>query len=487
MGQIKIWQGKWNETCVSSSNLTENQAKKPAIREIMEYTDQRALSTLIVAGAKTPYDLRVGTTDGVPKTKIGKIPQGQEVGDRGYRYKIMGRIQIPSVINSQVGSTAADGTFVLSMKDNYLTPGMNTKFYSDWFYARVISYTGSAGNYLYTFRGVNETLFDYAVHVAPMQGEKLAFGAYTSFSEGSLRGYGRTHYPSTFINFMTIQRKAIAITGSALTDVTWVEFNGKQGWFWTEQAQQNLQFMMENEHQKFDGLTTMKDSAGNLRTVSYDIDQETGFEIVAGDGLIPQILGGNDFYASGAEGNFTLDDLKDMMTMLEKKSAQVYGNIWYVITGTDGYVNAQEILKDAAYNDYGVRQQAGVAADIEVGGNFDRFKFAGNMLIFVKHPLWDDENRWFERGSDGKLLRSKMLLFIDARMRAGNTSNMEILTKGAYGINRSMVTAYLNGMTGMDGKTAFSSVDAISYEMLKEDMIVCYDTTGCGIIRAPQY
>jgi len=82
----------------------------------MEYADGRALSTLIVSGAKSPWDLRTGDTDAI-KTQIGKIPDGHQIGDHGMRYKVMGRIQAPAVVVAQVGSTNADGTFVLTMKD----------------------------------------------------------------------------------------------------------------------------------------------------------------------------------------------------------------------------------------------------------------------------------------------------------------------------------------------------------------------------------
>ena len=60
---------------------------------------------------------------------------------------------------------------------------------------------------------------------------------------------------------------------------------------------------------------------------------------------------------------------------------------------------------------------------------------------------------------------------------------MEILAKGARGIDRSMVTAYLNGMTGDSKMPIISAEDAITYEMLKENLIVVYNSNICGIIN----
>ena len=494
MSQIQIKSGKFDATCTTSASLIENQAKQPIIREIMEYVEQRSFATLITSGATSPWDLKIGNTKAA-KTKIGQIPAGKLIGDNAYRYNIMGRIQEPSVINSLVSNDTTTGVFVLSMKDNMLYPGMNTKFYSDNFYARVMSApTGSAGNFLYTFQSTDGTAFDWNAHVAPQQGEKLAFGAYTSYSEGSLRGYSRSFFPSTFINHLGIQRKALSITGSALSDVTWVEYGMAKGWMFHKEQQARIQMTLEDDHAKVNGVSTMKDPVtGALLTRSRQIDPETGFDIVFGDGLIPQIEGGNDMYASGPDGNATIEDYKDMMNMLEKKSNSTYGKRWYVVTGTDGYANAQEVLRDYWLNNLGGRTNSGPGDDIEVGGNFDRFKFAGNVLTFVKFVDWDNDKKWFERGSDGKLLRSKMNLILDAGEVGSNPNgsvnggNIEILTKGAYGVNRSMVTTYLNGMTGLAGKTIFSPTDALSYEVLKEDGIFVYNTTSCGIIRSSAY
>jgi len=481
--KIQTIQGKWDDTCTTSNNLTENAMKKPVLREIMEYADGRALSTLIVSGATSPWDLRKGDTDAI-KTKIGKIPDGQQIGDNGMRYKVMGRIQAPSIVVAQVGSTNSDGTFVLTMKDQQLYPGQMVKFYRDNFYARVTGQpVPAAGGFNYTFRNGNE-LFDANVHLHPY-GEKLAFGAYTSYSEASLRGYSRSFYPSEFINHMTIQRKTVAITGSALTDVIWYQAEGVKGWRYEKEVQAKLQFMMENEHAKWDGQTNMKNADGSLRSSSGEIDPETGYEIVRGDGVLPQIEGGNDAFGSGPEGLQTIDDVRDMMKQLEKRTNQTNGATWYVVTGTDGFYHAQELLRDYHVNYMGGRmtsspngQEGG--PDIEVGANFNTFNIAGNKLIFVKNVGWDDPYKWFEVNNYNKSTRGHMWMFLYPGQL--DRPNIEIISKGAYGINRSMVEAYLNGLTGGTEKP-LHSVDAVSYEMLKEDMIVIYNTMACGISK----
>ncbi|HPD54048.1 MAG TPA: hypothetical protein PLI08_08900 [Bacteroidia bacterium] len=119
--------------------------------------------------------------------------------------------------------------------------------------------------------------------------------------------------------------------------------------------------------------------------------------------------------------------------------------------------------------------------EIEVGANFNTFNIAGNKLIFVKNVGWDDPYKWYEVNNYNKSVRGNMWLFLHPGQV--DRPNIEIISKGAYGINRSMVEAYLNGLTGGSEKP-LHSVDAVSFEMLKEDMIVIYNTMACGILNA---
>jgi len=483
--KIQVYSGKFDKTCTVSSNLTANQAKMPVIRDVIQYAEPRMLSTLIVSGAKSPWDLQGTNT----RTKIGTIPSDKLIGDNAYRYNVLGRIQQKSFINSQIGSSGADGTFQLSMKDNLLYPGMVVVFHSPELQARVMATpSGGPGNYIYSFQSVDGTVFSFATHVAPQSGDKTCFGAYTAYEEKSLRGYGRTFYPDQFINHLSIQRKTVAISGSALTDVLWVHFNGTKGWMFEKERQSRLQFMMEDEHNKWFAKSTWRDASGNLLPQSRLTSTENGEPISIGDSVIEQIKGGNEAFGSGVDGGATIDDYADMMETLEKKSNSVYGKMWYVITGTDGYGRAQDILRDYHVDFMGGRtnvdgsntQKAG-GEDIVVGGNFDTFNFRGNQLVFVKHPLFDDEERFSQRGADGRLIQSSMNVFLDMG-KVNGRSNIEILGKGAYGINRTNVSAYLNGLTG-DGSDVVSTVDAKEFNMLKEDGIFIYNTTSCGILH----
>jgi hypothetical protein len=176
-----------------------------------------------------------------------------------------------------------------------------------------------------------------------------------------------------------------------------------------------------------------------------------------------------------------------MMSVLEKKGALINGNTWVVVTGTDGYANAQQqminlgVNSKIVFNHDVTQSNKPGGADVSVGFNFSSFNINGNSVTFIKHPLLDDEQRFPARGADGKLISSGMMIFLT--MNNGGKKNIEILAKGANGMNRAMVTKYINGLTGDNSVMTTSEEDAIKYAMLREDMIVVYNTTTCGIIH----
>lgn len=480
MSKLQISRGTFDDTCTLQENLTANQLKYPAISNVIEYTEQRMVSTLIAAGVSSPYEMKS------KPSKIGMIPQDKLVGDVAYKYYVEGRIQKASVILEQVGSSGSDGSFSLRLKDNLLYEGGIVSFHKG-LQARVQAEpSGSAGNYVYNFQTVDGTTFDYATQIAPQQGEKTCFGNYTAYGERSLRGFSRSFYPDMFTNHMTIQRKTIGISGSAATDILWLEYAGQKGWMFQKERQARAQFMMENEYQKWFAKSTMKNSDGSVRDTPWLYDTTTGAPIYIGDGVISQIEGQNEAYGSASDGSATLEDIKDMMTTLVKRSNALEGKIWYIVTGEDGASRFQTLMSQENNTRIQVNMTpTGVVGgnELHTGYNFTTFNVNGNQVCLVKHPLFDDEERFTERGSDGKILQSSMMLFLDGSMNQNGRKNLEILSKGAYGVNRSMVSAYINGLTGLKDAITTNSVDGLEFNMLKEDMINIYNTNSCGILR----
>lgn len=497
--KIQFRAGKFDPgTCTTSMNLTENGLTMPAASKILRYTESRMLSTILVDAGSYPGNLLQGRNR--LKERIGTIPKDKEVGDFGYRYKLMGRIQQRTEIVGQIGSTSAEGSFVLQTKDRYINKGHVVVFKGDFQAWCCAEPSGTTGNWIYRFQNLHAgTFFDYATHVGTGPGPKFCFGAFSAFSEASLRGYGNAFNPDEYIQHTTIQRKAMAFTGSALSNVTWafnVEDKKPLGWFFTRHQQVKEQMIQEDEYHKWFAKSTMKGINGELLLHSSGgVDPETGHEIIIGDGVIQQISGPNDLWGSGPNGEAEVSDFQDMMSTLTRKSNSIEGKTYYVVTGTDGFENAQRkfqiygieqlALRGLLPNAGGSSPAAG-GPEVSIGYNYLAFNWAGDTMVLFKHPMFDDEHKFQDYGIDGKLLQSSMYVFLDASMQQtdeGPQTNIEILHKSGNGVSRKYVETYLNGLTGWLPKISVSSRDSMTWECLKEDMIVIYNTASCGIIR----
>lgn len=486
-GRITINTGTFTaDTCTMEYDLIRNQQKRPAIREMMEFAQRRALTTLITSGAVTPY--------GINNTERTKIPEvntkGTPIANNGYQFPVMGRIEGNSVILKQVGATAADGSFQLLMKDRQLVNGMNVVFNSRLVAGVFGNPTGSpAAGYLYNFKTPSGDLFSWTTDVAGQNGTKTCMGMYTSYGEKSLRGDSRSKFSDMFINHTTIQRKTMGWSGTAKSQVTWVTYTSESGTskgFIPEEIRQGrATFVMENERQKLFGVSSMKNSDGSAKMVAPN--DENGNPKVEGDGWEEQVGGGNVFQGTGINGEATVANFTEVMSQLEQNSDQISGCCFIAITGTYGYANAQTqmALLGQVQN---VRTNTDVASSSQPGGpkvdmgyHFSSFNVNGNQMIFIKHPGFDDALMWTKRGNDGNLLMSSTYFIMDLNSEGGQKS-MEILYKSANGVDRSMVEAKYNGLTG-DSELSLSEEDAGKYAMLKEDMLVVYNTQKCAIIR----
>jgi hypothetical protein len=482
-GQTNLVRGTFSADCTLETDLIRNQQKFPAIRQMLERVDQRQLTTLLTSGAVGPYGIDI-----TKPTKFGKIKEGQAIGDTALRFNVMGRIQRPSTILAQQGSTAADGTFQLIMKDNLIYKGAMVVFNGNRFSALCMAEPAKiAAGWLYTFQHPQKEIFVFATHVAlQANGTYTCFASTTGYGEKSLKGYGRDFFPDTYIVDMTTQRKTVAISGDAAADVLWYEYmasNGPvKGWKFEKVRQAEAQWAMENEYAKIFGISSMKNADGTRANQSNLVDFETGNQIIMGDGIEEQISGGNELFGSGVNGEATEDDFIDAMKLLTKQSSTSTTGVNIVfMTGIDGYYNAQRKMARfiAAQNAQLLQSVAG-GDDIEVGYHIMKLNFAGSSVCFVQHPLFDDEARFTERGSDGQLIMSST--YIGGDLGSFMDSNIEIMAKGANGVNRSNVQTTINGMTGLPGD-AISEEDAWRMAMLKQDLLVIYNTKKWAIIR----
>lgn len=495
--KIQIQKGSISPGDVQEYHLVSNHLLSPDknIDRVIMYAERRHLMTLLTSGARDSKYTAPGYT---PKggdtvsTKIKEIPEGEMVNGNAWSYKIMGRIQkavdvvgTATVGNPTIGTSQKGGTFKMYLADDYISPSMVCTF-PNGKQARVMSRpVGQTGRFLYTFECFPGDTFDWSTWINVGIGKKTIFGGYSIFGERSRRGYGVFHYPDRFIQHTTTQRKSISISGHAnANEVYWYELDGAKGFVYEAEAQMRAQFLLEDEFQKWFGVSTMRDQYGNLLS-RPSMQDEKGDDIYAGDGFVQQIRGANDMENSGADGSATIDDYSDMVKQLTKKKDWIEGNSWVVVTGSDGLETAEA----AIYAKYGsnvqltqnVSGQGGIGGEeITYGYRFRKLNIAGNQITFVVHPMFDDEERFPMRLTNGKLRQSSTYYWMDLSPREMNSkTNVEIRARGRKGVNRNIVYHWENGMTG-EG-TAQNPVDDKSFHMLKENMIVVYDIRTHGI------
>ncbi|MFA6916973.1 MAG: hypothetical protein WC222_11290 [Parachlamydiales bacterium] len=499
--KIKILEGTWNDECTTQLNLTNANMLNPdaGYDKVITYAEQRQLMTFLTAGA-TNGAFTVSRTTDAYKTRIPMIPEGELIDGKAWKYSIMGRIQKACEILGDAvvgaisaGDTYTGGYFTLKLRDSYLQPDMNALFWNGKM-AKVFGQPRKApGYYLYTFQTFPGDTFTWASWIAPQVGQKTLWGGYSMHGERSLRGYGRAHYPDTFINHTTIQRKGIAITGDAnankvLWYMTGEGVNSSKGWIYWLEAQARAQFLMEDEFEKWFGKSTMKDADGNLMSTPSMIDVETGMPIWAGDGYIEQIKGANDVEASGADGEAVWDDFADLISEVKKKTVAVAGQLFYCVTGADGMANVHKQNALHGKNYYNITMNVPQTdkpggADLPMGFNFNRMNVRGAQIVFVENPMFDRDDMFPRRLTNGKLAQSGTYYLMDNSKGETGKPNVEIRARGRQGVNRNMVYYYFNGMTG-EG-TPQGTVDGKEFQMLKENMLVIYNTKSHGIISPP--
>ena len=486
-GQTVIVRGTFSDECTTENDLMKNQNLFPEVKRMMYQVDKRQLSTFLTSGAVGPYGINA-TTD----SKFGKAPEGSPIGSNNLQFSVMGRLDQPSTILQQIGASGSDGSFSLLIRDKYIYKGHNVQFANAGRYQALCmgEPTKTAGGYIYNFQHKQGQVFVYATHAAPnSNGQATCMAVSTNYGEGSNRSYSRTMSPDRFIVDMTIQRKTVSITGDAANDITWYDYMGQNGltragWKYTAVRQGEALFAGENEYEKWFGLSSMKDENGARRAVSPYMDPDGEGVITAGDGVEEQISGGNELYGSGVDGNATADDFIDLQKLLVKKSNSTDSKVNLIfVTGLDGFYNFQTQAGTIAASLGGQIFVNVTAGDNKVtaGYTFTTINYGGSTITCVVHPMFDDAVKFPATGIDGKNIMSGT--YFGGNLEGSTGPNMEIIAKGGNGGNRSMVTADLKGMTGIGSGSAITQKDADTFAMLRQDLIVIYNTQNWAVIR----
>tara|TARA_R110000787_G_scaffold81538_2_gene176753 strand:+ start:6893 stop:8266 length:1374 start_codon:yes stop_codon:yes gene_type:complete len=396
------------------------------------------------------------------------------IGENAFRWPILGRLNRPSTCTGVItGTGVGNSTFTVEFEENFLNPNDVVRFAGEEQAIVMGEPAPSVGGYLFSF--ILQTNDPLAVIAPASVGAGLTANTVGSaFPEGSDRGYENHVYPDWYINHIGIARKSKSITGSALTDVTWIENNGQRVWFFTDEKLMREEFLYQKELDSWYSTSTM-DANGNSTVIGTD-----GKPIVKGDGVLRQIDAANvDTY----NGQLTEKRLTDFLAQLQLNTGSQEKH-WMVFTGVAGKVAFHEAMKDLVYPAGNLVYDAQVGADTEIGVNFTSYNALGSRLTLVHNSLFDDPNL---HGNNidpvsGFPKESFRMVFLDMGTTDG-VANIERKVKGAAGMDRGMIIKYISGMVNpfnQSSMEAANSRDAFTCEVLCESGIIVRNPLSCG-------
>ena len=303
-------------------------------------------------------------------------------------------------------------------------------------------------------------------------------------------------YPSTHQNWLTTMRKKCSVTGKDLTDVTWIENNGSRLWYFTKEQMMMDEFMYQQELQRWYGRKSVTDTTvqrpGAYSSSAIGTSGTMGSSVITGDGLLAQIDSANQ--ASYSMGSLTEDIITEFIAKISLNTQSAEGNEFVVFTGTEGRLAFHRAMKDLIVAPAGAMtggSMSGVNGNVDLGANFTSYSALGNKITIAHCPVFDDPNLHSSAGGtnsfgDNRLKESAKMVFMDFGKSSG-VSNVELVTKGAEGVNRSMIKKYVAGMVNpYDQKAmlAANADDKFECHVLSETGIIVRNPLSCGILSA---
>jgi hypothetical protein len=428
--------------------------------------------------------------------KVGLYASEKVLGDNSFEWKVMGRYNKKQFIASTADTTHTAGQKVaFTFSDT--SGGSAVNYYN--LYDLLRFQDGSTGLIV----GVSGTTYQVECIDAGTNAANEVVGrigsAFPYGSSGSDVGENWA-YPETHKNFLTIMRKKCTVTGKDATDVTWIENNGSRLWYFTREQQLMDQFMYEQELQRWYGKRSIASPVSNYTSTNADIFSEdvsdqsladgTEGRVIIGDGLLAQIDSSNQ--ATYTAGALTEDIITEFLAKLSLNATNSEGNEYLVYTGTEGRLAFHKAMKDLLVAPSGAMTGgsfSGVNGDVELGANFTSYMALGNKITVAYCPVFDDNHMHGATSGtnafgDSRLKESAKMVFLDMGSTSG-VNNIELITKGADGMNRSFVKKYVTGMVNpydANSMMAANADDKFECHVLAESGIVVRNPLSCGIL-----
>jgi|TARA_R110002110_G_scaffold175861_2_gene379641 hypothetical protein len=454
---MRFHTGSYGKDTIENNSLVTNLLKYPEISKAMIRQFPQYSLTYFLEGT-------------------GRFAKEALIGDSAFKWSVLGRLNRPSTCTgTQVGTGAANASLVVEFVENYLNPNDIVRFKDGSQAILLDGGSPSAGGTSYIMKLQTNDVAATLATSNTAAGE-TANTAGSVFEEGSNKGFENHVFPDWHVNYLTTSRKAKSITGTALTDVTWIENNGQRLWYFTDQNLVMEEYLYQLELSRWYGRSTM-DANG----VSQVVDSK-GSALISGDGLLAQIDSANtDTYS----GDLTEDVIVDFIANLSLNSGKK-NNQWMVFTGTAGKVAFHKAMRDLVFQGNSLIYDMDSGRNLELGVHYTTYNALGHRITLVHNPLFDDPQLHTDLDPiSGYPKESYRMVFMDMGVSNGE-SNIEVKVKGAGGVDRGMIVKYIPGMVNpFDQKSmvASNAKDGFTCEVLSESGLIVRNTLSCGQLR----
>lgn len=351
----------------------------------------------------------------------------------------------------------SDGRTKILVMDEYPTEVSSDK----WAY-KVKLMTNKDGDY------IDAALLDI--------GSEVGF-SYTAFPELSETGYEKNQYPEWRTEYMTIQRMQYSISGSAKnTQVYWVEHNGEKMWFREQEWDMMRRWAIARENQLLFGKPTID---ANDKTYVRDMK---GREVISGSGVVEQ----GDASLTYHYNKMTIRTIETIMQNMQLLS-NGEDTTEIVVQGGQQFVwDFDRLMRDVfKTNPMPLFVSQG---DLERGvkSNFNSYTVGGVKIIVSWNKSIDAPWRATKTNNYGENVRSKEAYFF-AMGTVANNPNIELVSLGNGGDDRSMVKKIIDGMVTPDDKSrvyASNSQDGFQVQILSETGVKLENQWGIAKLYA---
>ena len=323
------------------------------------------------------------------------------------------------------------------------------------------------------------------------------------FGEGSLRGWQRYNRNKWRINYSSIHRASMTMTGSAKKQkVAWIvnPENNSKSWEYEEVLKNDKIFHMQNELALRYSRISM-DATDHSWFENYGRNQLTisGFKAesgltapILGDGWIPQI---QDNFIFDYNPNTGLDylALESIMLILGQRSpVGSDGNLFVGVGDKIGRMVIDRAFKKLiGWGNNAVSTASGTVSenianiktgqDNSIGFSVTKYHYLGNDFIFIEDEMFNNPGLF---NTSGGVTGTGNIYILNSSLVDG-VSNFELFSRSG----RDLIRKNENGMHSFDDSQENSSVassgfDGCSVHTLSELLPILYDVRSCCIIRA---